>query len=111
MDPQAPDPATRTPPPATAPRVESCICTGVSFEDIKQAAGGSESGLLDAHKATGCGGQCALCLPYIKLMLMTGETSLPIMWADEFTKAGINPGRVKMLEAAIRRQQTEMDGA
>lgn len=92
-------------------RVDSCVCTGVSFEEIKQAAGGREAGLLDAHRTTGCAGKCGLCLPYIKLMLNTGETSLPVMWSEAFTKAGINPGRVKVLELAIKRQQAEMDKA
>ena len=89
--------------------VRSCICFDVSFERIQKAADNSERGLLEAHRKTGCGGRCGLCLPYIKLMLMTGRTTLPVMWTEQFTKLGINPGRVRSIERAIARQQAAMD--
>lgn len=89
--------------------VRSCLCLKVSFERIKEAAGDSPNGLLDAHRATGCGGRCGLCIPYIKLMLMTGQTALPVMWSEQFAAHGINPGRVKAIERAIARQQAELD--
>lgn len=89
--------------------VRSCVCLGVSFERIREAAGGDDSGLLEAHRVTGCGGRCGLCIPYIKLMLMTGHTALPVMWSEEFSKRGISPGRVKSIERAIARQQAAMD--
>lgn len=89
--------------------VRSCVCFGVSFERIREAAGEHEKGLLEAHRQTGCGGRCGLCLPYIKLMLMTGRTTLPVIWSEEFNKHGINPGRVKSIERAIARQQASMD--
>ncbi len=89
--------------------VSSCICFSVSFDRIREAAGHHERGLLEAHRKTGCGGRCGLCLPYIKLMLMTGRTSLPVMWSEEFDKHGINPGRIRAIERAIARQQESMD--
>jgi bacterioferritin-associated ferredoxin len=30
--------------------------------------------LADVMRETGCGGQCGLCLPYLRRMLRTGET-------------------------------------
>lgn len=89
--------------------VRSCVCLDVSFDRIREAAEGCEQGLLEAHRKTGCGGRCGLCIPYIKLMLMTGRTSLPVLWSEQFTAHGINPGRVKMIEGAIQRQQAAMD--
>jgi bacterioferritin-associated ferredoxin len=89
--------------------VRSCVCFDVSFERIREAAGNHERGILEAHRKTGCGGRCGLCLPYIKLMLKTGQTTLPVMWSEEFNKHGIQPGRVKAIERAIARQQQSMD--
>lgn len=89
--------------------VNSCVCFDVSFERIREVAGENENGLLEAHRRTGCGGRCGLCLPYIKAALILQQDSLPVMWTEQFNKLGINPGRIKAIERAIARQQLEMD--
>jgi bacterioferritin-associated ferredoxin len=85
--------------------VNRCLCFDVSFERLKEIADRTGGGLLEAHRQTGCGARCGLCIPYIQVMLKTGETDLPVMWAEEFEAHGVNPGRVqriqKMLAGAV----------
>ena len=56
----------------------------VSCEDIKNGAGGEGLGLQGVKDGTGCGCACGMCVPYIKLVLRTGETVLPILDADTY---------------------------
>jgi bacterioferritin-associated ferredoxin len=37
-------------------------------------------------KKTNCGHGCGLCLPYIRVMLRTGRTELPILTPDEYRR-------------------------
>lgn len=82
--------------------VKRCICFDRSFEEVRDIAVRTGGGLLEAHKQTGCGARCGLCLPYIQYMLMTGDTDLPVMWSDDFSREGINPGRIAKLEKRLR---------
>jgi len=92
--------------------VDRCACVDITFDTIKQAAAGSEDdAILAAHKATGCGGDCGLCLPYIRLMLQTGRTKFPPMTLQEFSDAGVNPSRTRAILRQITRQQSRMDSA
>ena len=56
----------------------------VSFEDIKNRAEGEGLDLQGVKDETGCGCACGMCVPYIKLVLKTGETVLPILDADTY---------------------------
>ncbi|MEM1183775.1 MAG: hypothetical protein AAGI53_02125 [Planctomycetota bacterium] len=82
--------------------VNRCICFDRTFEELLQIAVSTGGGLLEAHKQTGCGARCGLCLPYIQLMLREGSTDLPVLWSEDFRREGINPGRIAKLEARIR---------
>lgn len=74
--------------------VDRCICHNRTLAELKQLAA-DES--LDADTLgwrTGCGTSCALCLPYIRLMLVTGESVIPLMTPDEIERRiiGLKPG-------------------
>lgn len=92
--------------------VDRCACVDITFDTIKQAAAGSDDdAILAAHKATGCAGDCGLCLPYIRLMLQTGRTAFPVMTLEEFSEAGVGPQRTRTILREITRQQSRMDSA
>jgi len=78
-----------------------CLCFDVSFERLKLIAESTGGGLLEAHRQTGCGARCGLCLPYIQVMLKTGRTLLPVMWADDFRAHGVNPGRIQQIQKSL----------
>lgn len=56
--------------------VVRCICHSCSFEEIKayvEEEGISSIGEL--QKQDICSNGCGLCIPYIKIMLQTGQTT------------------------------------
>ena len=55
--------------------VSRCICRGVEFADLLPQAIASGWTLHDLIRETGCGGQCGLCRPYLRDMLLTGRTA------------------------------------
>jgi bacterioferritin-associated ferredoxin len=55
--------------------VSRCICRGVEFADLLPQATASNWTLDDLIRETGCGGQCGLCRPYLREMLLTGRTA------------------------------------
>lgn len=59
--------------------VSRCICRDVPFARIAEVARevGPDLGKLSA--VTGCGTGCGMCMPYIKRMLLTGQTNVPVM--------------------------------
>lgn len=89
--------------------VNRCICFDRGFDEIRDIAEATGGGLLEAHKQTGCGARCGLCLPYIQFMLRCGESDLPIMWSADFEREGINPGRIAKIEAQIREEAGNED--
>jgi len=54
--------------------VSRCICRNVTFAELLPRARAASWTLDDLMRATGCGAQCGLCRPYLKRMLLTGET-------------------------------------
>lgn len=55
-------------------RINQCLCRHRTFAELlpeAQAAGWDLDSLV---AATGCGGECGLCRPYLRRMLRTGET-------------------------------------
>lgn len=54
-------------------QVDRCDCIGVSFAILK-----SYGDIASAQKATECGIECGGCLPYLRLMFATGETSFDV---------------------------------
>lgn len=84
--------------------VTQCVCFDVTFERCLRIAEDSGQGLLGAHNATGCGARCGICIPYLTVVLKTGETDLPIMWTDDFRAHGVHPGPIAQLERRLAAQ-------
>jgi bacterioferritin-associated ferredoxin len=55
--------------------VSGCICRNLRFEELLPRARASGWDLADLVRETGCGGQCGLCRPYLRQMLLTGQTA------------------------------------
>jgi bacterioferritin-associated ferredoxin len=53
-------------------KIDRCVCFNVPFETIKQNGDLSLPVINDLY---GCGSKCGMCIPYIKRMMKTGETS------------------------------------
>jgi bacterioferritin-associated ferredoxin len=51
-----------------------CVCRHVPFASLLPLARAEGWGLDELVAATGCGGACGLCRPYLRRMLVTGET-------------------------------------
>lgn len=77
--------------------VDRCICHGVTLHELKTLAdrfkrtdpqcATSESMLRNQLTLeTNCGGACGLCDPYIKLMLRTGATEIPLLTPEEWDR-------------------------
>lgn len=62
--------------------IDRCICRGVTFAELlpRARAGGWTLDVL--VRETGCGGQCGLCRPYLRRMLVTGETVFSVILTD-----------------------------
>jgi bacterioferritin-associated ferredoxin len=54
--------------------VAMCVCRRVPFASLLPLARAESWGLDELVAATGCGGACGLCRPYLRRMLVTGET-------------------------------------
>jgi bacterioferritin-associated ferredoxin len=54
--------------------VAMCVCRRVPFASLLPLARAGGWGLDELVAATGCGGSCGLCRPYLRRMLATGET-------------------------------------
>ena len=81
--------------------VRRCVCFDVTFEALIELEKSHGEGLAGLHCRTGCGGKCGLCIPYIQVMLRTGQTRMPIMWSDDFKAQGVAPGAVGRIEQSL----------
>jgi bacterioferritin-associated ferredoxin len=54
--------------------VAMCVCRRVPFDVLLPMARAEGWGLDELAAATGCGAGCGLCRPYLRRMLITGET-------------------------------------
>lgn len=66
--------------------VDRCVCKSVSFSRLKELADQGHSDLDALSKKTGCGTGCGMCVPYIRVVLATGRTNLPIMTSFQIEK-------------------------
>ena len=71
-------------------QVNRCICREVPFAEALRL---NAQGLtLDEIRArTGAGGQCGLCLPYLRAALVTGRAALPVMSEADLNRLAANP--------------------
>jgi bacterioferritin-associated ferredoxin len=64
------------------PTIDRCVCRNTPFTVLLPRARGSGWDLPQLIEATGCGGQCGLCRPYLRRMLATGETEFSEIITD-----------------------------
>jgi bacterioferritin-associated ferredoxin len=71
----------RTPPTQRpVPTVDRCICHDIPFVEILAWAATRETtDLQDIEDEHGCGGSCGMCRPYLKRVLRTGNSRIPLM--------------------------------
>ncbi len=55
-------------------RIDRCVCRDRLFAELLPLARQSGWDQAALTAATGCGGQCGLCRPYLRRMLATGES-------------------------------------
>lgn len=65
--------------PTSRVRVERCVCFDQPFEKLLKMA--REEGLTQEQlsEKTGCCTGCGMCKPYVRVVLSTGRTSIPLM--------------------------------
>ncbi|MBX3388307.1 MAG: (2Fe-2S)-binding protein [Phycisphaeraceae bacterium] len=63
--------------------VDRCICHDVTFAELKRLAENGVRDLDELSKRTGCGTGCGMCIPYIRVMLATGITDLPVLTSQQ----------------------------
>lgn len=66
--------------------VDRCYCHGVPFILLKDLAEIWGPDLDRLSQITGCGTGCGMCRPYIRLMLETGKTDLPVLSSESFDR-------------------------
>lgn len=54
--------------------IDRCVCRNTPFAELLPRARAEGWDIERLVEATGCGGKCGLCRPYLKRMLATGET-------------------------------------
>ncbi len=66
--------------------VNRCMCRGTTFAQVKRCAEESGATYEEVIEMTGCGEGCGLCLPYIKLVLLSGLVDLPVLTPEVYKK-------------------------
>lgn len=78
--------------------VTRCVCHDISFESLKTLADAEGLDLNGLIHRTGCCTSCGTCEPYVRLMLRTGRTCLPILdrrACDELMRSSATALRVE----------------
>ena len=65
--------------PTSRVRVERCVCFDQSFEKLLHLARTEGLSQDDLSERTGCCTGCGMCKPYVRVVLTTGRTSIPLM--------------------------------
>ena len=65
-------------------KVDRCVCLDIGFDRVKECARAEGLDARGVAERLGCGGGCGMCLPYIKLVIETGETEQPVLDAERF---------------------------
>ncbi|MCW5757469.1 MAG: hypothetical protein KIT54_09555 [Phycisphaeraceae bacterium] len=60
-------------------RVERCVCFDQPFEKLLKLAREEGLTLEQLSERTGCCTGCGMCKPYVRVVLTTGRTSIPLM--------------------------------
>lgn len=75
--------------------VNRCICHDVTFAELRALAARIGGGFEEVSGRTGCGTGCGLCVPYIRLMLRTGQTVFPVLRPADFERLTPEAERVR----------------
>lgn len=59
--------------------VTHCLCYDLSFEHLRALAREHHLTFEELQTRTKCSTGCTMCEPYVRLMLKTGRTSLPVL--------------------------------
>jgi bacterioferritin-associated ferredoxin len=57
--------------------IDRCVCFNVTFAELKLYAQDHQCGLDELKQRFGCGRGCAMCVPYIRVTLQTGQVEFP----------------------------------
>lgn len=63
--------------------IDRCYCMEVTFESLKALAAEVGPSIDELSRLTQCCTACGLCRPYIRVMLKTGRTQLPVLSSRE----------------------------
>jgi len=63
--------------------VERCVCHDVSFDEIRRALDVEGLDFAAIQRRTQCCTGCGMCEPYVRLVLETGRTRLPVLSPEE----------------------------
>jgi bacterioferritin-associated ferredoxin len=66
--------------------IDRCFCFNVPFDRLKVLAATCGSNVDRLAEVTGCGTGCGFCRPYIRRMLETGVTDVPVLSSAEFNR-------------------------
>jgi bacterioferritin-associated ferredoxin len=68
--------------------VDRCVCAHVDFAEFKRQADRLGLDLEELCRRTGCGLGCGCCRPYLRVVLATGRTRLPVLTPEQFAAMG-----------------------
>lgn len=66
--------------------VTHCLCHNVSLERLRDLARDQHLDLEGLKNLTGCCTGCGMCEPYVRLMLKTGQTAIPVLSKSRCTE-------------------------
>lgn len=64
--------------PTGEPGVDRCVCHDVSFAELLRLSRERGWGFAELQRESGCCTGCAMCEPYARRALQTGETTIPL---------------------------------
>ena len=63
--------------------ITRCLCRSVSFAELLPQVRANGWDLAALMRETGCGAGCGLCRPYLRRMLVSGETVFrELLWEE-----------------------------
>lgn len=61
------------------------------FRDLQRVSETTGTPLQVLIRETGCGAGCGLCEPYLRVMVRTGQTEIPLMSPDDLRAMADRP--------------------
>lgn len=72
--------------------VSRCICYDVSFAAIAAAAARGET-FEQIRARTGCTQGCGMCEPYVRVVISTGRSSVPLLSLEQIDRIMSEAGK------------------